>query len=152
MKKTVIILISFLVLTIASCIKEEILERPLSQLNIWNCYNQTTWNNNKITNELIGRWIWIYSENSWHPDEGWETENENTVIEFINDSTLNVSVDDEIVNTAHWTLEIKDTDLYGLVLDKSISQLYGRILICGEIIEFNNSYIDGSDNYFKRIK
>jgi len=47
----------------------------------------------------------------------------------------------------------KDGELYGLELDSSITTLlYGRILTCGEILEFNNSYIDGSDNYFKRIE
>jgi len=152
MKKIFIGFISLVILSLFSCDKEEYPERPISELEIWNCYSQSVWDNNKINNELIGKWQWVYSINYWNPDKGWNTENENTMIEFFNDSTLNLIVNNEIINTAKWTIAIKDVQLYGLVLDVSISQLYGRIIICEDILEFNNSYIDGSDNYFIKIK
>lgn len=138
---------------ILSCDKEDVSQRPMSQTEIWDCYNDLEWKDIKIRNELIGRWKWIYSENYWAPDKGWNTENENTLIEFLNDSTLNIIVNGELENTTKWIVTPKDGELYGLELDSAISTLfYGRILICGETVEFNNSYIDGSDNYFKRIE
>jgi len=146
-------IIVLFVFTIISCDKEDISQRPMSQTNIWNCYNDSEWTNLKIRDELIGSWKWIYSESYLAQDKGRNTENENTLIEFFNDSTLNVIVDGELKNTTKWIVTSKDGDLYGLKLDSSVtSLLYGRILICGEIVEFNNSYIDGSDNYFERIE
>ena len=152
MKKILIGIIVLITFTIFSCDKEDITSRPMSQSEIWTCYNQIDWNDNKIRDELIGKWKWIYTESYWAPEKGRNTENENTQIEFFNDSTLHVLVGGEIKNTTKWTFIPKDGELYGLELDSSVSQLYGRILICGEIIEFNNSYIDGSDNYFERIE
>ncbi len=149
--KGTMMLISILVLI--SCEKEEISQRPMSQTNIWNCYNDSEWTDLKIRDELTCSWKWIYSENFWAPDKGRNTENENTLIEFLTDSTLNVIVDGNIQNSTKWTVTPKDGDLYGLDLDSAVTTLlYGRILICGEILEFNNSYIDGSDNYFQKVQ
>ena len=41
----------------------------------------------------IGKWKWIYSENFWAPNEGRNTENENTVIEFFNDYYNDMVID-----------------------------------------------------------
>ena len=153
MKKIFNGIIVLIVFTIISCDKEDISQRPMSQTSIWNCYNDSEWTDLNIRNEFIGSWKWIYSESYWAPDKGRNTENENTLIEFFNDSTLNIIVDGELKNTTKWTVTSKDGDLYELTLESSITPIiYGRILICGEIVEFNNSYIDGSDNYFERIE
>lgn len=152
MKKIFNVIIVFIVFTIISCDKEDISSRPLSQTEIWTCYSQIDWNESQIRDELIGKWRWVYTENYWAPEKGHNTENDNTQIEFFQDSTLNVLIGGEIKNTTKWIIIPKDGELYGLELDSSVSQLYGRILICGKIIEFNNSYIDGSDNYFERIE
>lgn len=151
MLKRTFILIS-IILNIG-CDKEEITQRPMSETDIWNCYTNSEWTELKIRTELIGRWKWIYSENFWAPDKGRNAENENTVIEFLSDSTLNVIVGGELQNSTKWIVTSKDGELYGLELDAAVTTLlYGRILICDEIVEFNNSYIDGSDNYFKKIE
>jgi len=86
-------------LFILSCEKEDVSQRPISQTDIWNCYNESEWSELKVRNELIGKWKWIYSENFWAPDEGWNTESENTLIEFSNDSTLNIIVNGDPENT-----------------------------------------------------
>lgn len=147
------ILMLILIFSLLSCDKEDVSQRPMSQTDIWSCYNNLEWSDLEIWNELIGSWKWIYTESYWAPDKGGNTESENTLIEFLSDSTLNVIVDGELKSTTKWTIVIKDGDLYGLELDSSATTLlYGRILICGEIVEFNNSYIDGSDNYFEKIE
>ncbi len=137
---------------IISCDKEELSNRPMSQAAIWDCYNKSSWNDTQIREELIGQWRWIYTENFWVPEEGRNTENEKMEIAFFRDSTLLVTLNDKAIFTTGWKVVPEDGDLYGLALDSAFSQLYGRILICADIVEFNNSYIDGSDNYFKRIK
>ncbi len=140
-------------LFILSCEKEDVSQRPMSQTDIWKCYNNSEWSELKIRNELIGKWKWIYNESFWYPNDGRNTESENTVIEFSNDSTITIIVNGNSEDTTKWMVTPKDGELYGLELDSSVTTLlYGRILICGEILEFNNSYIDGSDNYFKRIE
>jgi len=140
-----------LILFCISCAEEDISGRPISQSDIWNCYNDSEWSDVKVKDELIGKWKWIYTENFWTPNEGWNTENENTVIEFLNDSSLQISVNSVLMGTTKWSVKPQDGELYGLELDSTITALlHGRILICGEILEFNNSYIDGSDNFFKK--
>lgn len=147
-----IFLLIVLVLFCIRCDKEEISERPISQTDIWNCYNDSEWSDVKVSDVLIGKWKWTYSENFWAPDKGRNTENENTVIEFFNDSSMQISVNGELIGVTNWTIKPKDGELYRLELDSTVTTLlYGRILICGETLECNNSYIDGSDNYFKKI-
>ncbi len=139
--------------SILSCDKEEVSQSPMSQTDIWNCYNNSAWSELKINNELIGRWKWVYSENFWAPDKGRNTENENTLIEFLNDSTLKIIINGKLENTTNWIVSPKDEKLYGLELDSAITTLLlGRILICRKTLEFNNSYIDGSDNFFRKVE
>ncbi|NPD48210.1 hypothetical protein [Lentimicrobium sp. S6] len=147
-----IIFVALITLFCLSCDKEEITERPMSQTDIWNCYNDSEWSDVKIKNALIGKWKWTYTESYWAPENGMNTESENTVIEFFNDSSLQIIENGELTNTAKWTVKPKDGELFGLELDSTITTLlYGRILICGVTLECNNSYIDGSDNYFIKI-
>ncbi len=150
MKKIFSGIILLILVTIISCGKED---RPISQTDMWNCHNNSEWTDLKIRDELIGSWKWIYSENFWASDKGRNTENENTQIEFLSDSTLNIIIDGEHKGTTKWIITPKDGDLFGLKLDSpATTLLYGRILICGKIVEFNDSYLDGSDNYFERIE
>lgn len=124
----------------------------MSQTEIWNCYQDSEWSVVKVKDALIGEWKWIYSENFWAPNEGLNTEDKNTIIEFLNDSSVQIYVNGNLTGTTNWTVKPKDGELFGLELDSTITTLlYGRILICGETLEFNNSYIDGSDNYFQKI-
>ncbi len=147
---------TFLILALAffcvSCHKEEISDRPMSQKNMWNCYKNSEWSAGKIRDVLIGKWQWAYTESYGAPGKGRKTEKENTVIEFFKNSGLQVSVNGKLIGSTNWTIKHEDGELYGLELDSTITTLlYGRILICGDMLEFNNSYIDGSDNYFKKI-
>lgn len=145
-------LVLVLILFCISCDKEDISEKPMSQTDIWNCYNDSEWSEVKVKDAIIGKWEWIYSENYWVYNEGWNTEKENIIIEFFNDSSLQISENGKIIGTTNWTIKPKNGELYGLELDSLITTLlYGRILICGETLECNNSYIDGSDNYFINI-
>ncbi len=148
--------IMVIILFITGCKKDKTEDEntfiPPNQMEFWNCHTQTVWHMESVFNELVGKWKWIYSESYWAPGEGLNTEDENTILEFQSDSVLNVYVDGNLTGTTNWSIILTDPPLFGLAMDSTIAQLYGRILFCNEIVEFNNSYIDGDDNYFKRIE
>ncbi len=148
-----ILFLLFLGIIINSCSKEKIPERPMSQNDIWACYNNSEWNKLKIREKLIGSWKWIYTECFWFPENAKNTENENVQIDFLSDSKLNVIINGKLMSSTKWTVIAEDTKFYGIELDSNVTHLLsGRIFICDEIVEFNDSYIDGADNYFKKIK
>jgi len=145
--------LAFLTLIIfyTRCSKDEPQNAPISQVQIWNCYQSKNWDEVKVFDALVGRWQWIYSEN-YTEGNGNSTESEKMIVEFFSDSTMLVFVNDRPGDTTKWLVIPKDGSLYGLKCDSSVAQLQGRILNCGDILEFNNSYIDGIDNYFERLE
>jgi hypothetical protein len=151
MKKTYFpILMAFILLNFG-CTQDDLQTKPISQVQIWNCYQSKTWNEDKVFELLVGRWQWVYSEN-YSEGTGNSTVNENMIVEFFSDSTLLVSVNNRMGDTTKWMVVPKDGKLFGVKSDSSVTQLQGRILNCGDVLEFNNSYIDGIDNYFERIE
>jgi len=144
------LLIIFLVLKIG-CTKDGLQTKPISQVQIWNCYQSKTWSEDKVFELLVGRWQWVYSED-YLEGIGNSTINENMIVEFFTDSTMLVSVNNRLGDTTNWIIVQKDGDLFGIKSDSTVTQLQGRILNCGDVLEFNNSYIDGIDNYFERIE
>lgn len=152
---TMYFLVLVLLLLIFSCKKEkeeEIIKKPPTQMELWNCHTQTVWHKQNTFDELVGKWKWFYTENFWESNGGMNTENENTIIEFRQDSVLNVIVNGNLVGTTNWIIIQTDPPLFGLAMDSAIYQLHGRILFCDDLVEFNDSYIDGDDNYFRRIE
>lgn len=148
--KTTLVLI-YLIFSIG-CGKEVTPQRPISQADMWNCYNSTEWTNLKIRDALIGNWKWIYSESPWAPEKGTNTSDENIFVEFLKDSTFNLTVNGKVQGSTKWHITSKDGELYGIELDTFITSLiHGRILICDKTLESNNSYVDGEDNYFSKI-
>lgn len=137
-----------------SCEKEKNPQGPISHEDIMDCFSSSEWSELEIRNELIGSWIWVYSE-SGSTNVGRDTRAENTILEFSNDSILKVVVNDNSINTTKWM--VYPTQVGGgkftMKLDSAISILpTGLIFICKENLEFSNSYIDGSDNYFIRVE
>jgi len=134
-----------------SCNKDDFPTRPIEDDALKDCYNQTEWSNAKIKEVLIGKWKWVFEENYWAWGKGNNTENENVRIEFFRDSTLNYWVEDSIEFTTKWMVTPAWGKTYSLLLDSSITKLYGTILLCDDIIVFKGSYGDLSDNYYKKI-
>ena len=131
-----------------ACDKGE--DLPSSQVNMWDCHNQMTWDSLKIKNTLIGEWEWVYISCFWNPEDANDNEFEGLVIEFKSDNTLYVKEKGQITQTSNWKVVDADADLFALDVDPSVTQLYGRIFFCDERVGFSTSYIDGCDNYFKR--
>ena len=126
---------------------------PINQAVMFDCHHKQQWTETSVTNALIGKWQWIYSESYWAPGDGKNTESRNIILEFFSDSTMILTEDGILNGEAKWIVGIKDVDSYGIGLDTAITELVrGRIFFCGDLVEFNESYIDGSDNYFRRIE
>lgn len=139
----VLILIS---IGLFACDKEEKMEFNFA--DIWKCYHEMTWDSPKVRETLIGKWEWEYISCVSIPEN--DTIYIGLAIEFNADSTLNVIENGQASQTSNWEVVDGDGDLFELDVDPGVAQLYGRILICGDTVIFNSSYIDVCDNYFIR--
>lgn len=145
-----IILLLAIPFILFACNKAE--KPPVSQGDMWECHHETTWDSLKTKNALIGEWEWEYIACFWNPEDANNNEFKGLTIEFKSNNTLNVKENGQTTQTSTWKVVGGDADLFAIDVDPSVPQLYGRILLCNERVEFNNSYIDGCDNYFKRKK
>lgn len=125
---------------------------PIKYWNIWDCHHKETWDSSYIEAALIGEWEWEYVSCFWNPDDANDDEFKGLTITFKPDNTLVVKENGRIKQTSHWKIGgIKD-NIFEIAVDPPVRQLYGRTLICNDRVKFNNSYIDGCDNYFKKVK
>lgn len=136
-------------MTFIACNKVE--NPPFSQADMWDCHNELKWDSLQTQNSLIGIWEWEYIGCYWNPENANNESFKGMTIEFKSDSTLIVKEYEQITQTSKWVVVKGDGDLFAIDVDPTVIQLYGRILFCDQIVEFNHSYIDGCDNYFKRI-
>ncbi|GAB3642957.1 hypothetical protein [Spirosoma arcticum] len=117
-----------------------------NQRSIWDCHHRNTWSAKAVAAQLVGRWQWRYVSCELLRSA---TQNAGLTVVFEPDKTLTVRENGVIKQTARW--EVVPTDnIWGLAVQPAVSQLHGRILFCDQTVEFNNSYIDGCDNYFVR--
>jgi len=141
-----IVLILVISIIIFSCNKNP----PINQREIWDCHQEITWDSLKTKNTLIGKWEWEYISCYWNPEDANDSRFKGLTIEFKSDSTLDVKESGQIIQTSIWKVVNGGVDLFAIDVEPTVIQLYGRILFCEERVEFNHSYIDGCDNYFKR--
>lgn len=120
---------------------------------IWNRHYETTWTYESTKNKIAGVWEWRYVKCCGEATKPYQngTESEGLRINFNKDGTgiiINQGVFDEFT----WDIEQKDNDLYGFQTTPAISQLSGRVLFGDQIMMCNDSYIDGADNFFRKIE
>ena len=125
-------------------------DTPIDQSYIWNCHHEISWDLITTSNNLIGDWEWEYIECYSNIEDANKFVYKGLLIEFKSDNTLDVKVSGQIIQTSNWKLVHGDADLFAIDVDPRVPQLYGRILFCNDRVEFNDSYIDGCDNYFTR--
>ncbi len=142
------ILLWAITFVLVACNKDE--NSPISQGDMWDCHHKTAWNLLKTKNALIGKWEWVYTGCFWSPENANGDEFKGLTIEFKPNNTLEVKENGQTIQTSTWKVVDGDADLFALDVTPNVNQLYGRILFCDERVEFNDSYIDGCDNYFER--
>ncbi len=148
------LLIPSLVLLLTGCLKQNYHEdhRPISQSAMTECHHRVDWDEEKLQSALQGRWRWIYTEGYWSPENGHGTLNENKVICFRSDTTLAVFVDGQLQFSDHYALYKHKDGYFGIEPGLNVPELYGRILLCNNTLEFHDSYRDGIDNYFEKLE
>ena len=151
MKKSILLcgFICILSILIISC-NDSFEGPPISQTDIYNCHRASEWDATKIKNELLGIWEWEYTSCYGFPGEGTYITDEELRIEFRDDSTLTVTQNGLHIQNSTWKVVDGDGDLFEIEVEPYVDQLWGRILICENRVEFNFSYIDLCDNYFKK--
>jgi hypothetical protein len=131
-----------------SCTKD--VKPPISQGDIWDCHHKKMWDSLNTKNTLIGEWDWEYIACYWNPEDANDTDFKGLSIEFKSDNTLDLKENGKTIQTSTWKVVDGDADLFAIDVYPNVTQLYGRILFCENRVEFNDSFIDGCDNYFKR--
>ena len=135
---------------LASCDKAE--NQPESQINYWDCHHKMIWDEITTKETLIGEWEWEYIACYWNPEDANDHDFKGMTIEFKSDNTLSLKENGQITETSNWKVVDGDAELFELEVDPFIGQIRGRILFCEKSVEFNDSYIDGCDNYFRKIE
>ena len=117
---------------------------------MYECHQQTNWDSLTTQNELIGEWEWEYITCFETPDNANDSDFKGLTIEFKSDQSLVVRENGKITQTSSWKVVDGDVAYYALEVDPYVILLYGRMLFCDDLLEFNHSYIDGCDNYFRK--
>lgn len=143
-------LIIFLFLVLVGCRRN--LQTPVEIQEVADCYKETDWNANDVHDALIGKWELqfggLYSTDVPTPPD----EQNGKFVEFNSDSLFVYDDEWTLIDSSHWEVVVGDAPLFELELTKYISGLRGRILICDDVVIFNNSYISGTDSFFQRFE
>ena len=145
MKNILIFLASLsFVFQIQSCKKDP--STDITQ-RLWDCNASQHFDSTKLATSMLGSWQWTesFSESIIKADK-------NIKVVFTSSGTFTVTEDASVKTQGKWGLKIVDSGILGLTMDNSSEFLYGRILLCGDKILFNDSYRDGGDNLFTRVK
>ena len=148
MRNQAVILVLVLANAFVACNEDE--DLFMKEADMWNCHHEKTWDESSTTAALVGVWDWEYGGCYEGPSD--DKKFKGLTIEFKSDNTLEVIENGKLIQTSNWQVVDGDADLYALDVDPRVNQLYGRILLCGDRVEFNASYRDGCDDYFKRKK
>lgn len=133
-----------------SCKKDDSVP-PVQPEDMWQCHIDEDWPQQAVEDQLIGEWSWEYISCYWAPDDANDDEHVGLTLSFHADNTVQVFENGSLVSTSDWEVTDGDSETYKLELNPAIVQCQGRILFCEEWVEFNDSYIDGCDNYFIKI-
>jgi hypothetical protein len=132
------------ILFIISCNKTEI-----NQGEIQNCYYSGSWDSLQVKNAILGEWNWEYISCE---TGGNNTQYKGLSIELKSDNSINVKQYGQTVQTSKWKINKIDETHYGIFSVPTVDQMYGRFLICSDVIGFDLSFVDGCANYFRKKK
>jgi hypothetical protein len=104
---------------------------------------------------MLGRWKLIATGCSFCTNPGIKNTTEQIEILILKDSTVQTYRDNNLIRTSKFILKNSyNTDYYSLETIPEIQNLYtyGVIELCENRIAFKNSYLDGGDYFFEKIK
>ena len=152
MKSYRFVITLLLSLALFGCEKQKTPHPPKSLEDMHSCQHNKEWSTKSLRDSLVGKWRWLYTQNFWAPEAAHYTTNQELFIRFRSDSLLHVTAQGDTLHTTKWQVILNRNDSYELGLQEPHQYLYGNILICEDLLLFNNSYVDGSDNFFERIQ
>jgi hypothetical protein len=107
-----------------------------------------------LQTQLLGTWEWQFIMCCPESTEGMKKDSKSysgTKITFYDDGT-GLKEDKSGIEDFSWSLKTVDTNFFGIDSDPLIAIFYGRLFICNDNLWVNDSYRDGADKYFKKIK
>jgi len=147
MKKTIIFGTLLTILFVfQSCTKDTSVKNDIQGL--WDCNASQNFDSTKLADKLIGSWQWTKSSSELVTKKA----DKKVVVTFTSDRKFTVVENSAIITQGNWRLKIVDSGILGLSLDTTSQFLYGRILLCESQVVFNDSYRDGTDNFFVSTK
>lgn len=117
---------------------------------MWECHHDSIWDEIKTRNALLGIWNFEFIGCYYSSIHTAYVTDRGISIEFKPDSTLIVRTKDSITQVSTWQVVDGDADLFQLEVEPFVDQLWGIILICDNRVEFNQSYADICDHWFKK--
>ena len=146
--------ISFALLTLFlfSC-KENDAQPPFDNNTFYKNHQASNWTKELGKEHLQGKWKLIYTyccgfgeSNNWSAIEDGYFE-----LLFEGDS-VTVYMENNIETKQLWNFEDRSGNLFYLETEESIPNTFGTMYFSEDFLLFNGSPVDGSDNYFKKVK
>ena len=153
-----ILLFLVIVLSENACKKAETTDtpqqqkRPISIDSMLRCHNFVNADSSSIRNALITKWQWKFISCYWKPENANSEDFKTLTIEFKQNDSLEVRINNVTTQKSSWYLKRLADGFYKLISSSFIPQLSGKVLVCGDQLLFYDTYVDGCDNYFKKLK
>ena len=124
---------------------------PISISERWPCHAETTWTTATIRHAMLGTWEWKYAKCFFGTDDRGCLGADKYIVEVGSDGTLVVLYNGTVVQTATWhVIAGEHENEFTVETEPAVYRLSGYIVICDDVIGFEEIYIDGCNNYFKR--
>lgn len=150
MRRLVYLFVIFL-----SC--DKTVDIPYSLSDLKNCYKQQSYNDQSLKSKLIGRWAWKFVQCGGCEEFHSDSEEKDLEVAFNQDNLIEIYRHENLIYEGEWLLEPSPEEgYYRMIINPSFTinlhvGLYGDIIVCEDDLLFYISYVDGYDNYFKRI-
>ncbi len=119
--------------------------------DFWSCHKALNPDSSKTHQLLLGKWRWNLINCPFGKLQQDSEIYNGLVVEFRASDSLIVLQNDTITQIGTWKLRPTSDGLFVIQSNPSVEQLAGRLLICGNQIEFNESGTDICDNFFTKV-
>lgn len=143
------VLLLFAVLLTPACQPDDSELEPYSLEDTYDCFQAQSWTTTTVDAAIIGDWEWVYY--SCFSGEKGETNVGELLLKLKADHELEIYRNGLLDRIATWEVVPHGSENFELETSENIPWLLGDIVICGNVLMFFNSYIDGCDNYFEGL-
>jgi hypothetical protein len=126
------------------------LKPPVSLSEMIRCHQSLSPDSAQVYAAMLGTWSWEFITCFWSPENASNSQFETLSIELQPGNIMLVKQAGVVQQTGGWRMVNLNDGYYEIQTDPAVVQLRGRILICNQRMVFNESYVDGCDNYFTK--